>query len=180
MKPKVKKLKLYLSTYLSFIKGGFSHSCIQVPEMVLGSCLSQSLVLHSMLVSFSTRTLCDVGGLPPCCQLSIMLTHKFQWCHSYWCSISHVPSPEPFTVLAGGEASPRLGLGHVLTLGLLLVKASPKPQVLRVGEGKEDLCTRRRGNGGWPDTPTDVYQIEPYKIIDIEIYFTYEKGDLIH
>lgn len=59
--------------------------------------------------------------------------------------------------LAGGAGSPRLGLGHVLTPGLLLVKAPPKPQGLRVGEGKGNPCTRRRGNGGRPDTPTDVY-----------------------
>ena len=89
--------------------------------------------------------------------LSIMLIHGFWWCHSYWPSVSHVLIPEPITMLVGGAASSHLGLSHVLTPGLLLVKAPPKPQGLRVGERKGDPCTRRRGNGGQPDTPKDVY-----------------------
>ena len=54
----------------------------------------------------------------------------------------------------GGGDSPCLGLGHVLTPELLVVKAPPKPHDLRVGMDKGALCHRKRGNGGWPYTTT--------------------------
>ena len=59
--------------------------------------------------------------------------------------------------LVGGSDSPRPGLGHVLTAGMLLVKAPPKPCGLTVGEGKGVLMLEEEGIKSDLMQPTDVY-----------------------
>lgn len=59
----------------------------------------------------------------------------------------------------------------MLTPGLLVVKAPPKLPWSEGGAGERGLVLKEKGINSGQTQPTD-YWVEPYKIVNIQIYFT--------